>query len=264
MTTVPGLAVDSFARQGFAVFPRFLAAAQVAPLRAACDRVLERQRAGGGGRDTTNIAYLTDGRWHPDGDHDRLVLLEFIASPRITGLISRAVGTPSFHNTQYFMEPRTRSWTGVWHRDCQFLVHGPGEEDAIRAGGCGVHFRVALVDDDHLEYIPASEQRSDTAQELAARWPSAGQPTSDALPGTVRLSLRAGDALLFHAWGIHRGRYVSGSPRRTLDVIYNIGMPPARCPADAFAEPVPLTGLSPTARAFFSTFNDTHRSRHGR
>src|ERR1043165_1523684 len=103
MDAPPGLAVDSFARQGFAVFPRFLAAAQVAPLRAACDRVLERQRATMDGGDTTNTTYLTDGRWHPQDGHDRLALLEFIASPRITrseehtselqsrGLISYAV-----------------------------------------------------------------------------------------------------------------------------------------------------------------------------
>lgn len=264
MVTAAGLAVDSFARQGFAVFPRFLAAAQIAPLRAACDRVLERHRARDDGRDTTNIAYLTDARWHPDGDDDRLALLEFIASPRITDLITRAVGAPSFHNTQYFMEPRMRSWTGSWHRDCQFLVDAPAKEDAIRAACCGVHFRVALVDDDHLEYIPASEQRADTAQELALRWPNTNQSMTDVLPDAVRLPLRAGDAVLFHAWGIHRGRYVSGSPRRTLDVIYNIGAPPAACPTDAFAEPVPLTGLSPTAHAFFAVFNDTHRSRHGR
>ena len=264
MTAVQGLAVDSFARQGFAVFPRFLAAAQIAQLRAACDRVLERQRAAGDGRDTTNIAYLTDERWHPDGGDDRMALLEFIASPRITGLITRAIGAPLFHNTQYFMEPRTRSWTGVWHRDCQFLVDTPTKEDAIRAGSRGVHFRVALADDDHLEYLPGSEQRPDTATEMAARWPAGDRPVTGELPGAVRLPLRAGDALLFQAWGIHRGRYVVGQPRRTLDVIYNIGAPPLGCPADAFAQPVPLAGLSPTARAFFTAFNDTHRSPRGR
>jgi hypothetical protein len=263
MGTPHGLAVDSFARQGIAVFPRFLATAQVALLRAACDRVLERQRADDA-RDTTNIAYLTNSRWHPDGDADRLALLEFIASPCITTLITGAIGAPSFHNTQYFMEPRTRSWTGSWHRDCQFLVDAPAQEDAIRAGSRGVHFRVALVDDDHLEYIPRSEQRADTAQELTARWSHGGQPMTDTLPGAVRLPLRTGDALLFHAWGIHRGRYVAGCPRRTLDVIYDIGAPPAGCPADAFAEPVPLAGLSPTAHAFFAAFNDAHRGRHGR
>lgn len=263
MSAAQGLAVDSFARQGFAVFPRFLAAAQIAPLRAACDRVLERQRALSAD-DTTNIAYLTDGRWHPDGDDDRVALLEFIASPRITALITRAIDAPSFHNTQYFMEPRTRSWTGAWHRDCQFLVEVPDEEAAIRAAGCGVHFRVALVDDDHLEYVPGSEQRSDTAQELAARWPTGDRTTADALPGAVRLPLRAGDALLFHAWGIHRGRYLAGRTRRTLDVIYDIGAPPPGCPADAFAGPVPLVGLSPTARAFFAAFNQGPRSGHGR
>lgn len=261
MVAAPGLAADSFARHGFALFPRFLATAQIAPLRAACDRVLERQRVVSDA-DTTNIAYLTDGRWHPDGDADRITLLEFIASPRITALIAAAVGAPSFHNTQYFMEPRARSWTGAWHRDCQFLVETPLHEDAIRAQSCGVHFRVALVDDDHLEYVPGSEQRADSPAERAARWAAGAGKVDAALPGAVRLPLRAGDALLFHAWGVHRGRYVASSPRRTLDLIYNIGAPPPGCPSDAFAEPVPLTGLSPTAHAFFTAFN-AERNAHG-
>jgi ectoine hydroxylase-related dioxygenase (phytanoyl-CoA dioxygenase family) len=262
MGTAPGLAADSFARQGFAVFPRFLAAAQIAPLRAACDRVLERQRADSDGGDTTNIAYLTDGRWHLHGDADRMTLLEFIASPRITALIAAAAGTPSFHNTQYFMEPRARSWIGAWHRDCQFLVETPAQEDAVRAQACGVHFRVALVDDDHLEYLPGSEQRADSTAERTARWSIGAEKNDGELHGSVRLPLRVGDALLFHAWGIHRGRYVATHPRRTLDLIYNIGAPPPGCPRDAFAEPVPLTGLSPTARAFFTAFN-AQRNAHG-
>lgn len=262
MVAPPGTALACFARQGFTLFPRFLAAAQIAPLRAACDRVLERQRAGRDGDDTTNIAYLTDGRCHPDGEADRNTLLEFIASPRITALITTAVGVPSFHNTQYFMEPRTRSWTGAWHRDCQFLVTTPAQEDAVRSQSCGVHFRVALVDDDHLEYVPGSEQRADSATEHAARWQTGSADVDRDLPGAVRLVLRAGDALLFHAWGIHRGRYVAGRPRRTLDLIYNIGRPPPGCPRDAFAEPVPLAGLSPIAQAFFTTFN-AERNTHG-
>ncbi|HEX3133698.1 MAG TPA: phytanoyl-CoA dioxygenase family protein [Planctomycetota bacterium] len=255
MVSAPGFAADLFARQGFTVFPRFLAMAQVAPLRGACDRVLERQRASTDGSDTTNIAYLTNGRWHPDGDADRITLLEFIASPRITMVITAAIGPPLFHNTQYFMEPRTRSWTGAWHRDCQFLVTTQAQEDALRSQCRGVHFRVALVDDDHLEYVSGSEQRADSAKERAVRWPRGPKATDVEFPEAVRLPLRAGDALLFHAWGIHRGRYVTTRPRRTLDLIYNIGTPPPGCPRDAVAEPVPLTGLSPTAHAFFSVFN---------
>jgi ectoine hydroxylase-related dioxygenase (phytanoyl-CoA dioxygenase family) len=260
MVSRAATAPDSFARLGFAVFPRFLATPQIAALRAACDRVLERQRLHRGD-DTTNIAYLTDACWHDDESVDRVTLLEFIASPRVTTLITTAVGTPSFHNTQYFMEPRTRSWIGAWHRDCQFLVSTPAQEDSVRARACGVHFRVALVDDDHLEYVPGSEQRADTPSERTARWQTDTQAPPQDLPGAQRLSLRAGDALLFHAWGIHRGRYVASRPRRTLDLIYNIGAPPPGCPRDAVAQAVPLAGLSPTARAFFTAFN-AERSAH--
>lgn len=253
---VPGTStdVDAFARQGFLALPGFLDARRCATLRAACDAVLERQRPGLADG-TTNLAYLTDARWHPDDQTGRRALLEFAADPRILALVASAVGTPLFHNTQYFMEPETRSWQGGWHRDCQFLAAGPEAEDAVRAKAVGVHVRVALVDDDHLEYLPGSERRADSALERAVRWGRDGHAWTEELPGARRLALRAGDALLFHAWGIHRGRYLADRPRRTLDVIYDIGAPPACCPPEAFAEPVPLAGLSPEARAFFAAYN---------
>ena len=40
------------------------------------------------------------------------------------------------------------------------------------------------------------------------------------MPGALRLSMRAGDAVVFNPAGLHRGRYQPAIPRRTLLFTY--------------------------------------------
>ncbi|MEM8648640.1 MAG: hypothetical protein AAGF86_20185, partial [Pseudomonadota bacterium] len=94
----------------------------------------------------------------------------------------------------------------------------------------GLHFRIAFQDDDNLEIVPGSGTRWDTAEELAIRrpantdvWARTPTTTSDAMPNAQRISLKQGDAAIFHAWSIHRGHYAAQPIRRTLDVIYSWG-----------------------------------------
>jgi hypothetical protein len=76
------------------------------------------------------------------------------------------------------------------------------------------------------------------------------------MPGRRKIELEAGDACLFHAWGIHRGTYRADVPRRTLDIIYGWGgvcdysPPPPMC----FTDRDLLARLSPGARNFFDYF----------
>ena len=76
------------------------------------------------------------------------------------------------------------------------------------------------------------------------------------MPGRMRIALQAGDACLFHAWGIHRGNYQANVPRQTLDIIYGWGKtcdyapPPPMC----FEDRTLLERLGPGARDFFGTF----------
>lgn len=231
--------------QGLVLLRGWANVADLVPLRGVCDTALAAWRAQQDGVDGTNLAYLTDARWYAGTTVSPQVLLEWIASERVTALLTPVLG-PAFvlHNTQYFPEPVGRSWIGAWHRDCQYLVASRAEEHQVRAELQAWHLRIAFVDDDHLEVVPGSAPRADTADEAQAR------ATGDAreLPGAQRVSLRAGDAVLFHAWSIHRGRYVQGPSRRSLDVI--IGDRRCdRCPADAFPAPIPAAGLSARAAA---------------
>ncbi|MEO8900663.1 MAG: phytanoyl-CoA dioxygenase family protein [Polyangiaceae bacterium] len=128
-----------------------------------------------------------------------------------------------------YHEQTQHDWDGDWHRDSQFVHADPELERKLVASSCSVHFRVAFEDDDRLEVVPASHARWDSAEEFRIR--RGGQRASNEMPGAVRVSLRAGDACLFHAWSIHRATYRQAPTRRTLDLLY------------AFTEPQ-ITGSS--------------------
>ena len=252
---------DRFRRDGFARFPGFLGPTRIATLRAACDAALAGwQKAEGRGSrapDVTNMAFLTDLRLWPGDRAGLLQIAEFAASSAVLALVERAAGAPAlFHNTQYFMEPHTRTWDGDWHRDTQFLAHTDDIEWARIRSSAGVHFRVALVDDPWFEIVPGSQARWDTAEEYAIRRSTDAVTRRGPMPGGQAVPLRAGDALLFHAWAIHRGRYSAQRPRRTLDIVYSMGAPNdwgVPTPG-SFSEPAVLDALSPGARAFYDRF----------
>jgi hypothetical protein len=241
---------------GLAVIPGFLDRQEVGVLQRICDSVLRQAIAENAKlADARNIAYLTDQKYFASRTADLVTLLEFIADQRIVSLLTEIAGeTPLFHNTQYFYNPFTKSHDGEWHRDTQFLAPDPELEIARMGQHIGVHFRVAFLPDQQLEYVPGSEQRRDSPEELAIR--KGGDPANPNMPGRTTVKLNAGDACLFHAWGIHRGTYRADIHRRTLDIIYGWGgvcdyaAPPPMC----FTDKDLLARLSPHARSFFDFF----------
>ncbi len=136
-------------------------------MRRICDHVLEQSIEEDPRRAAArNIAYLTERRYFESREADLLKLLEFIADERIVSLLSHIAGEmPLFHNTQYFHNP-TQSHDGEWHRDTQFLAADEALERQRMKQHTGVHFRVAFLPDRQLEYVPGSEQRWDTSEEL--------------------------------------------------------------------------------------------------
>lgn len=269
-TSPSGLATiaQTWQQQGFCILPGFLEAIAIEQLRTICDRILqqwiEQSAQPDQAANATNMAYLTDPAYFEHHPQELITLLELIADRRILTVLQELYQAPIlFHNTQYFFEPRSQSRLGAWHRDTQFLAPDPELERSRILQTHGVHVRFALLDDDRLEYVPASEQRWDTPEEYAIRKaeggaiaPSGELLYSTAMPNSQRISLTAGDGLLFHAWGIHRGTYETGKPRRTFDIIYHIGEPCNYCPPPpmCFRQPGLLERLSPRARTFFTDF----------
>jgi hypothetical protein len=250
----------SWRQRGFAIIRGFLDPYQVDVLRGICDRILTQVLA----RDprlanARNIAYLTEREYFDFRGGELVNLIEFIADKQIISLLTDLSGeTPLFHNTQYFYNPSWKSHDGEWHRDTQFLAPDPVLERRRMRQHTGAHFRVAFLPDRQLEYVPTSEQRWDSPEELAIR--KGRNPTAPDMPGRTTIGLEPGDACLFHAWGIHRGTYKAAVPRRTLDIIYGWGgvcdyFPP---PPTCFSDRALLAQLTPNARDFFDYFIRTY------
>jgi hypothetical protein len=247
---------------GFVVIPGFLDHEEISKLRSTCDQVLREAIAESPDRaNASNIAFLTERRYFRSSEAGLLRLLEFIADLRIVTLLNHLAGEPPlFHNTQYFYNPASTSWDGDWHRDTQFLAPEVALEQQRIKRHTGVHFRVAFVDDSQLEYVPGSERRWDLPEELDIR--KGSHPSRPDMPGRKKIELGAGDACLFHAWGIHRGTYRAEIPRRTLDIIYGWGGACDYCPPPpmCFTDEDLLARLSSSARNFFEHFIKTYRS----
>ena len=245
---------------GLVVIPGFLDRWEIPELRRICDHVLQQAIAEAPDRaNASNIAYLTEPRYFHSREADLLRLLEFIANQRIVALLTHlARELPLFHNAQYFYNPASMSWDGDWHRDTQFLAPEIALEQERMKQHTGVHFRVALVADSQLEYVPGSERRWDSAGELEIR--KGAEPRRSDMPGSRKIELGVGDACLFHAWGIHRGTYRADIPRRTLDIIYGWGGACDYCPPPpmCFTNRDLLARLSPSARNFFDYFIKTY------
>ena len=244
-----------FRENGYVVLPGFLEPARIARLRTICDRVLthwyaEEPRPGR----LTNMAFLTEPRYF-DGRREELIdLLNLVAAPDVlTALETLDLGEPLFHNTQYFMEAGTEDWAGPWHRDSQFLSQSISVEKQRIAAEPSVHFRLALLDDARLDYVPGSERRWDHHDEEAVRRKAGGM---GAIAGATNIPLRAGDAVIFNAWGIHRGHYGPAPERRTLDLLYVFDEPLhwAPPPITCFGDATLLDDLTPDARRFFAGF----------
>ena len=250
-----------WSNSGLVIIPDFLDRSETADLRRICDHVLEQAIVEVADRaNASNIAYLTELRYFHSYEGDLLRLLEFIADQRIVSLLSRLSGElPLFHNTQYFYNPASISWDGDWHRDTQFLAPEIELERERMKQHTGIHFRVAFVRDSQLEYVPASERRWDLAGELEVR--KGTKPRHSDMPGSKKIELGAGDACLFHAWGIHRGTYRADVPRRTLDIVYGWGGACDYCPPPpmCFTDQDLLARLSPGARNFFDYFIKTYK-----
>lgn len=254
--------VESWGNDGVFTIPEFITQTEIDKLRRICDSVLDQIRISSRvfGHTSANIAFLTEPKYFKDDLQPLIELLEFIGSKKVRSVIYDILLPEHqerllFHNTQYFHEQTLRDWDGDWHRDSQFLYPDAKNELDFVLRTTALHFRVAFLPDDRLEFVPGSHHRGDRLEEYAIR--KGKTPNASTMPNARRIELNPGDACAFHAWGIHRGTYRMTPPRRTLDLIYGLdpcppgpAMPIPTC----FQMPQVLNALSPDCRMFFDRF----------
>ncbi|MCA1595384.1 MAG: phytanoyl-CoA dioxygenase family protein [Chloroflexi bacterium] len=262
----------TYENKGILTYPAIFNGDELVRLGRACEYVLEQNLAHIDVNDPANrnlhvIRHLEHPQWHTgDRSHWRL-LMETVADPRCLQPVEEIFGGASlFRCTSLFFNPRFESAEGDWHRDLQFLLP---DEDAVRTSlrtspAAGIQFQIALIDNDDVEYVPYSPTRYDLPGEHFFRCADGrSHNTESGMPGALRLSLRAGDGLIFNPNGIHRGRYHTDIPRRTLMLTYTPRDTPC---ADWFShqpwmlEPGYLDALSVSARSYFEDFIATYRS----
>jgi hypothetical protein len=255
-----------FWEEGVLFYPQVFEGEELARLRQACETTLERFLADqdANGPDNKNaivMRHLNDPRWHPGDKTDWKVLMEAVADPRCLGPAEQIFRGPSlFRCTSLFFNPRFQSYEGNWHRDSQFIY--PDEEhvqaNATTQNLVGVQFQIALRDNDDLEYVPFSPGRYDSPEEYAIRCADDRKHSQEAgMPNAMRIHLRAGDAALFNPNGLHRGRYYTHNPRRTLMLTYtprNLPMYDTFSHQPWMADDAYLSCLSRRARVYFEDF----------
>ena len=99
----------------------------------------------------------------------------------------------------------------VWHRDDIPATATPEEElERLQEPAWHVQWNLALYDDESLIVVPGSHVRARTEVERNAA------PRERALPGEIKVRMRAGDVVFYNNNILHRGAYKSGTERMTL------------------------------------------------
>lgn len=256
---------------GLLTFPGILRPEEVARLRAAAEHVRDRfdeyvrEQEIAHLKDRTCMRHLEEPIWHPGDQSHRLTLLEYGADARFVGAVEQAFRGPSMYFcSSLFMNPLTNSTDGDWHRDTQFVYEGDESlvQAHLRDEVLGVQFQIALYESEDVEYVPYSPTRYDSPEELRIRVGDGGKNATREMPYSIRIRQRPGDAILFNANGLHRGRYHTDKPRLTLMYTYSVyGRPQLNdfTYQPWMLEPGCLDGLSPRAKAYYAEFVEQYR-----
>ena len=267
--------LENWRTLSYAVVPELISLSRAARLCAICDGILAQWRARdpqtgapGDKPDATVMRHLN----HPDyfAQHPEWFapLMDAVADDHVRDVARAVFGEePMFRCTSLFFNPSGIELEGNWHRDSQF---GAPDDDAERgviakagADGAGMQLQIALLPSDDIEVVPGSHLRWDLPDEYAIRKAAGGMHNrANSMPGALRIRQAPGDAVLFNAMAIHRGRYYASVPRRTLMLTYTRASQPhfdyfSNQPW--FAQPGYVDRLTRHTRAFFEPFVAQYR-----
>ena len=146
--------------------------------------------------------------------------------PKVLDTVEELIGGDLIVNNASILASNPgASYNLGWHRD---VIQIPEEEIEDRLFSVdrshnSVQINLPLVQEDALEVVPGSHNRPNTAEENAAFSGTKHYAPLDAkMPGAVKVSLKAGQAVLYNNNLIHRGiTLLTKVPRRTLHMGYH-------------------------------------------
>ncbi|MCX6016968.1 MAG: phytanoyl-CoA dioxygenase family protein [Chloroflexi bacterium] len=261
---------------GCVTLPALLDSGRATRIRTLCDHVLAQWSAcdpqtgqPGAKPDATVMRHLNHPAYFTQRPAELAELLAVAADPAVLRIVEAVFGeAPMFRCTSLFFNPSGISLDGNWHRDSQFTHRDDAAEwEMLRTAGengAGMQMQIALLPSDDIEIVPGSHLRWDTPAEYAIRkaddW---AHNRSNAMPGAQRMHQNAGDAVLFNPNALHRGRYRSEIPRRTLMLTYTRRSEPCSDFFSAqpwFLEPGYLHGLDAHSQHFYDEFVAQYRA----
>ncbi|ASP47040.1 phytanoyl-CoA dioxygenase family protein [Cognaticolwellia beringensis] len=210
--------LSNYDEQGYFVIRNYFNDSEIAQLRAVVlkfHQLWQQDNATFYQEEAFNSSLITGSEYL--SSDDRVKLFNFISSKKVMNVVeSVIVNNPAFMNTQLFFNPVNPAQKDFWHRDCQYDHDIEGQKVAIQETQV-LHLRVPLFDELGMELVPESHKRWDSEEEFNVRQEEKGKVSSDDLSTGKKISLAAGDLLVFSADMIHRGLY--GLDRLALDIL---------------------------------------------
>ncbi|MFT5636220.1 MAG: ectoine hydroxylase-related dioxygenase (phytanoyl-CoA dioxygenase family) [Cognaticolwellia sp.] len=209
---------QNYEEQGYFVIRNYFSASEIAELSAVVlkfHQLWQQDNATFYQEEAFNSSLITGSEYL--AVDDRIKLFNFISSQKVMNVVESVItNNPAFMNTQLFFNPVNPKQQDFWHRDCQYDHDVEGQKLAIQETQV-LHLRVPLFDELGMELVPESHKRWDNEEEFNVRQEEKGRVSSDDLSTGKKISLSAGDLLVFSADMIHRGLY--GLDRLALDIL---------------------------------------------
>jgi len=151
--------------------------------------------------------------------------------PKVLSIVEELIGPDLIVNNASILASNPGvSYKLGWHRD---VIQIPEEEIADRLFSAdrfhnSVQINLPLVQEDSLEVVPGSHKRANTeAEDEAFAGTKHYAPVDAEMPGAMKVSLKAGQAVFYNNNLIHRGFSLETKvPRRTLHMGYHSATKP--------------------------------------
>ncbi len=215
--------------QGYLIIDQCVPPAQLEPLRAHCEQMLERHKKWWA--DNRKPGEPAGGEWEmgvqPRVLFDRVVdrqvheVIDFFFHENTYGISSQIMQTDNVAPSQIamFCNPRRDHGPADWHRDIRPPAHGPVEAyytDFLNNPPNYTQWNIALYDDDVFQLVPGSHRRFNTESENRQLSISEYHP----LDSGIQIQLQAGDGIVYLTPLLHWGSNYSTKLRRTLQFAY--------------------------------------------